>query len=459
MGNCPRQLVVLSSVAAKRRKYWLLAASALAPLSLGVSEPTLAQCTGTPDNTICTPGGNFYSSGINVGGGPGDTLSVTLQPGVNVQLNPGANLGNAVNAANTTNSTTPPSAPITINANGIAANGITITNTGNPSGSNQSALRIQSSGAATITATNTTIDVAGPFSSGSSNNAIWAIVQGSNANAPVNATITWTGDHITSSGANSTDIQAENRGNGNASVDASGNLSGSGPPGGQFIGIIARSCSTLGNGTGCLGNTSDASVIYRSGTIDVRGGNFPGGIFANTTSNANPGSATVTTLPGTTIMVSTTDMAPQGIIEFAGNGAAMANVASTILINGNPTAAAGDFRFQPNGIQLQTNLGPAEVDYTGPGITVHGGGGVGIAAVSASNGATTASGPRHRECLRLRADRGRRFRRGRYPRRQRQRTQCNKGSPRHLDDRAGAGRCKQRVHPGAVRHRNQRERG
>jgi hypothetical protein len=71
----------------------------------------------------------------------------------------------------------------------------------------------------------------------------------------------------------------------------------------------------------------------------------------------------------------------------------MANVASTILINGNPTAPVNDFRFQPNGIQLQSNLGPAEVDYTGPGITVHGGGGVGIAAVSASDGATTASGP------------------------------------------------------------------
>jgi autotransporter family porin len=36
--------------------------------------------------------------------------------------------------------------------------------------------------------------------------------------------------------------------------------------------------------------------------------------------------------------------------------------------------------------------GAAEVDYTGPGITVHGGGGVGIAAVSGSSGAAAASG-------------------------------------------------------------------
>ena len=39
-------------------------------------------------------------------------------------------------------------------------------------------------------------------------------------------TVTWSGGHITSSGANSTGIQADNRGNGNASIDASGDISG-----------------------------------------------------------------------------------------------------------------------------------------------------------------------------------------------------------------------------------------
>ena len=38
---------MLSNVGTKRRKYWLLAASALASSSLGLSEPALAQ--------ICTP--------------------------------------------------------------------------------------------------------------------------------------------------------------------------------------------------------------------------------------------------------------------------------------------------------------------------------------------------------------------------------------------------------------------
>jgi hypothetical protein len=34
----------------RRRKSWLLEASALASSSLGVSEPALAQCSGPPDN-------------------------------------------------------------------------------------------------------------------------------------------------------------------------------------------------------------------------------------------------------------------------------------------------------------------------------------------------------------------------------------------------------------------------
>src|SRR5215831_3854826 len=96
MGDYLRQLVVLTGVAAKRRKYWLLAASALVPLSLGASEPALAQCMPPPGNygspgvnATCDSGGNFYPTGINyntadgLGGFP---INLTLQSGVNVTI-------------------------------------------------------------------------------------------------------------------------------------------------------------------------------------------------------------------------------------------------------------------------------------------------------------------------------------------------------------------------------------
>jgi hypothetical protein len=60
------------SVCAKRRKFWLMAATALAPLSLGLSEPALAQ--------TFTTAGNDYPGGINVS---------TNQTPINVTLDPG----------------------------------------------------------------------------------------------------------------------------------------------------------------------------------------------------------------------------------------------------------------------------------------------------------------------------------------------------------------------------------
>ena len=51
----------------------------------------------------------------------------------------------------------------------ITADGVTILNNNNPLGANQTGLRIQSSGDAIITATNTTIDVNGTASD-------WAIL-------------------------------------------------------------------------------------------------------------------------------------------------------------------------------------------------------------------------------------------------------------------------------------------
>ena len=70
MGN-QRKLGVLTSVTVKRRKSWLLAASALAPLSLGISGPALAanEC-GALDATgsvTCTSAGNPYPTGITYG--------------------------------------------------------------------------------------------------------------------------------------------------------------------------------------------------------------------------------------------------------------------------------------------------------------------------------------------------------------------------------------------------------
>ena len=136
------------------------------------------------------------------------------------------------------------------------------------------------------------------------------------------------------------------------------------------------------------GGNGTATVNYNGGTIDLTGGSFSDGIFATAR-----GSATITTLPGTTIMVSSTSAAPTGVDAFATNGAATATVASTILINGNPTVPTTNYKSNPTGIRAPSDLGgDVSVTYTGPGITVHGGGGLGIVAVSGSSDATTASG-------------------------------------------------------------------
>jgi hypothetical protein len=151
-----------------------MAASALAPLSLGVSEPALAQCSGPTTAVTCNATGNTYSSpiagnpyqsnpagGINVdtvNGLGGTAINLTLESGVNVVIPAGPGGVNAVNAANTTGLTVG-SADIT-----ISATDVTINNTANPGGNNQTGLRIQSSGDARITATNATIDVNGTAS-------------------------------------------------------------------------------------------------------------------------------------------------------------------------------------------------------------------------------------------------------------------------------------------------------
>ncbi len=273
MGN-QRKLGVLTSVTAKRRKSWLLAASALASSSLGISEPALAQCTGPADNTICTLGGNDYPSGINVSTS-NTAIKVTLEPGVRVVIPNGSPIANAVNLSNTT-------APFTPEADAtLTVNSAFIDNTLTFSAPNKSGLRIQASGNATITATDTEVRVTGAQST----NAIWAIVlQSSNPNLA--ATVNYNGPGVTSIGTTfSTVIQAENDGAGPAIIKAAGDMTG------VALGSAANGITGLFASGGSKG-----TVDYTSGTIAVRG-NFANGIYAA------GNSATVNTAPGTTITV------------------------------------------------------------------------------------------------------------------------------------------------------------
>src|SRR5262249_6226846 len=147
-----------------------------------------------------------------LGGTPSNT---TLLSGVNVVIPTGPGGVNAVNAANTTG-VTPGAADITINADGV-----TINNTANPLSNNNTGLRIQSSGAATITATNTTIDVSGTASDW----AILAFAMPNGTGTPHNVSVNWSGPRLTSTTSiEGGGIQADNRGIGNATVVASGNI-------------------------------------------------------------------------------------------------------------------------------------------------------------------------------------------------------------------------------------------
>ena len=351
-----RLLDELYRVAAKYRCASLVVgAAALSPLSLGVSEPALAgTCTplDADGNATCTAG--TYTSNLNFG--TNDTpINVTLEPGVIVN-SPG---GNAVNLANSTASEIF-GADVT-----LTANNATITNI-NPAGANNTGLRIQSAGAATITASGG-IDVAGTASDW----AILAIIQGSNPATPKNITVTYGGGpgapglglSSSPSGAESGGIQADNRGNGNASVTASGNVTVLSGPGQGVYGLLAHAGDPTFTGVAGAG---DASVTYQSGTINVSGAP-PRGILAWTDGN---GSTTVTTDPGTTIDVTG---GGRGVYLFsssatAANGQSLtANVASTIMSSGGTNAI---------GIEAFSGAdAPIVVNYTGPGIKTAGGSG------------------------------------------------------------------------------------
>src|SRR5262245_44816385 len=350
-----RQLRVLSNVCAKRRKFWLMAASALAPLSMGVSEPALAQvgCSGPASNTVCTPFGNSYPTGINVDAtnlvnGFSTGINLTLQPAVKVDIPTGAGGVNAVNAANSTG-VSPGSANININV----TDNVTINNAANPLSNNNTGLRIQSSGSAIISATNTAINVAGTASD-------WAILAFAHPQignlGPANmASVTWSGPGLNStSGVEGGAIQADNRGNGDAIVVASGgtiNVVGIG--GTTQYGLLAHAGDSLFFPAG----PGNASVTFNSGTLNVIADPRPRGILAWVEGN---GSATATTAAGTVINVSGTQRGGPGVYVFSGFGTATAankltaNVASQITSSGPDNTSPGNL---PAGIRALNGAG------------------------------------------------------------------------------------------------------
>ena len=112
-----------SSVLARRRKYWLLAASCLVPISLGVSEPALAQCTPPPPNasgTASCAAGTYSNINYNTGN-TGLGLNLTLSP--NVIVNSAVGNGNAVSIFNISQVPNPPTSA----TNSITATGTVIT--------------------------------------------------------------------------------------------------------------------------------------------------------------------------------------------------------------------------------------------------------------------------------------------------------------------------------------------
>jgi hypothetical protein len=205
-----------ASVALKRRKSWLLAASALASSSLGISQPALAQACGPLDasgRATCDLLGNPYPNGINYSTNL-TPIFVTLQPGVRVVIPSLSGVVDSVNLANTTGGATPADASLIVNDAFIDNTAVT--------GPNKSGLRIQASGNATITATNTEVRVTGLQST----NAIWAIVLPS-SNPNTAATVNYNGPGVTSTGTDfSTVIQADNRGTGPAIINAAGDMTG-----------------------------------------------------------------------------------------------------------------------------------------------------------------------------------------------------------------------------------------
>jgi hypothetical protein len=394
----------LFAISARCRQSWLIPLSTATILMLSMSQPSLAQCSAldASGNATCNSGGNPYAGGINFNTNS-TPINVTFGPGVQVVIPAGSNVVNAVGLGTDTSASA--GGPATLIANDAA---ITI-NTATIVTQETAAIRIQSAGNAIIgTLANPVtgiINVTGT----NSTNAIWANVFSSLPGAV--ASVVYSGpvspgiNGITETGGpNSTLIQAcanDNCGFGNdvqgdAEIDAAGNLKGVGnnaPSTTGMNGLFAEA----GGGDVPGEGAGDATVNYHQGTIDITQSDtgIAAGIFA---SSGDVGSATITTDPGTTVKVSGQGSALFGIDVFASGGDATANVASTILIDGSPTTTSS-YRRNPTGIIATTDpnaatdpIGSVSVTYSGPGITVHGGGGLGIVAVAGGVDATTASG-------------------------------------------------------------------
>ena len=180
--------------------------------------------------------------------------------------------------------------------------------------------------------------------------AVYAIVL--DGGAPHNASVNLArAQSITSSGIEAGAIQADNRGNGNATIVASGNIT---VIAGRWCREwhhpvrLARSCRDTVSGVPGAGN---ASVTYNSGTLNVSAVR-PRGILAWVDGN---GSATVNTEAGTVINVSGTQFGGPGVYLFSSGTATApntltANVASTITSVGpatpDPTRPTGRYSSQ-----------------------------------------------------------------------------------------------------------------
>src|SRR5262249_7958424 len=243
----------------------------------------------------------------------------------------------------------------------ITADGVSINNTANPNSNNNTGLRIQSSGAAIINATNTTINVAGTASD-------WAVLAFAMPNltgTSHDASVNWSGPNLTSATSiEGGGIQADNRGIGNATVIASGNINVVGVGNGTTqYGLLAHAGDSLLAASGA----GDASVTFNSGTLNVNAVR-PRGILAWVEGN---GSATATTAPGTVINVTGAERGGPGVYVFSGFDTATAankltaNVASEITSSGPETTNPGNL---PAGIRALSG-GGAQIDvtYTGPG--------------------------------------------------------------------------------------------
>jgi hypothetical protein len=307
-------------------------------------------------------------------------LSLLLQSPITVE-SPG---GNAVNLANLAG------APFTSGESAtLTAGDAAVTNITNPGGANNTGLRIQSAGSAIITASGA-IAVDGTASDW----AILDIAQGQTApvmSTPVTAMVTYgspgapgpglsVGSLTLPGGTESGGIQADNRGNGDAIVNASGNITGVGGAGfAGFYGLLAHANDIFSTGGGPF--AGDAAVFYHSGTIEVDANN-PRGILVWTDGD---GSSTLVTDPGTKIIV--TGGGP-GAYVYAGSATAAndrsvsATVASEIMTFGPASTDPGN---RPWGIgAFSGEDAPIFVTYTGPGITTQGGNGIGIRALSDS---------------------------------------------------------------------------